>query len=120
MKIYGEGIYQNDRADLVGLAYINIAIERVEKGIEWLTTSESPCQHILAEIDILLMLGEKFPHDINIKLKKSKIQAWQKVFDDWLQRNQTKIPKRYQNSLKNDAEQLFQKLSKFGHSLEWL
>ena len=36
MKVYGTGIYENDRADLVGLAYLHFSISQIEDVIEWM------------------------------------------------------------------------------------
>lgn len=120
MKIYGEGIYQNERADLVGLTYISYAIERVDKTALWLRDTDSACQHLLAEIDILLLLANKFPHDVNVKLKKTKVKEWETLFFDWFEKNNAQIPKKYRESIKEQGVILFSELSKFGHSLDWL
>jgi hypothetical protein len=120
MKIYGEGVYQNERADLVGLGYIVYAIERVEDSIKWLGTSEDTLQFVLAELDMLITLGEKFPKDINVKLKKSRIKFWQECFYAWYEKNCMKIPKQYREATKKNADEIFSKLGKYGHSLDWL
>ena len=120
MKIYGNSVYENERADLVGLAYIEYSLNRVQQSVEWLKKSDDTCQYLLAEIDMLITLGDKFPKDINLKLKKSDVIVWKDVFYIWYDKNLKKIPSEYRISIKDNAENLFHKLEKFGHSLDWL
>ena len=44
MKIYGTGIYENDRADLVGLGYFHFSISKIEDTIEWMKETDEPAQ----------------------------------------------------------------------------
>ena len=72
MKIYGTGIYENDRADLVGLGYFHFSISKIEDTIEWMKETDESAQPLLAYLDMLLMIAEKFPDDANLKIKKTK------------------------------------------------
>ena len=59
MKVYGTGIYENDRADLVGLAYLHFSISQIEDVIEWMKDTDEPAQQLLGYLDMLLMIAKK-------------------------------------------------------------
>ena len=44
MKIYGTGIYENERADLVFIAYIDFSIKKIQEHIDWLKDTNEICQ----------------------------------------------------------------------------
>lgn len=120
MKIYGTGIYENDRADLVGLGYFHFSISKIEDTIEWMKETDEPAQPLLGYLDMLLMIAEKFPDDANLKIKKQRVTEWEMIFDEWFIRAEKKIQKKYRNSIKNDAKRLFEEVRKYGHSISWL
>ena len=86
MKVYGTGIYENDRADLVGLAYLHFSISQIEDVIEWMKGTDEPAQHLLGYLDMLLMIAKKFPDDANLKIKKQRVSEWQIIFNEWFVR----------------------------------
>ena len=72
MKVYGTGIYENDRADLAGLAYLYFSISQIEDVIEWMKGTDEPAQQLLGYLDTLLMIAKKFPDDTNLKIKNKE------------------------------------------------
>lgn len=40
MKLYGSGIYDNERADLIGIGYAEFAIQTVQEDIAWLKSTK--------------------------------------------------------------------------------
>jgi hypothetical protein len=120
MKIYGDGIYDNERADLVFIAYIEFSLKKIQEHIEWLENTNEICQAVLGYIDMLLFVSEKSPSDLTGRLKESEVAQWKNVFDDWFNRVEKKIPNEYKNSIRVNADILFDKLKENANSLEWL
>ena len=120
MKAYGTGIYENDRADLVGLAYLHFSISQIEDVIEWMKGTDEPAQQLFWYLDMLLMIAKKFPGDANLKIKKQRVSEWQIIFNEWFVRAEKKLQKKYRDSIKNDSEKLFEEIKKYGHSISWL
>ena len=120
MKVYGTGIYENDRADLAGLAYLHFSISQIEDVIEWMKGTDEPAQQLLGYLDMLLMIAKKFPDDANLKIKKQRVSEWQIIFNEWFVRTEKKLQKKYRDSIKNDSEKLFEEIKKYGHSISWL
>lgn len=120
MKVYGTGIYENDRADLVGLAYLHFSISQIEDVIEWMRGTDEPAQQLLGYLDMLLMIAKKFPDDAKLKIKKQRVSEWQIIFNEWFVRTEKKLQKKYRDSIKNDSEKLFEEIKKYGHSISWL
>ena len=82
--------------------------------------TDEPAQPLLAYLDMLLMIAEKFPNDANLKIKKQRVTEWEMIFDEWFIRAEKKIQKKYRDSIKNDAKRLFEEVRKYGHSISWL
>jgi len=57
MKVYGTGIYENDRADLVGLAYLHFSISQIEDVIEWMKGTDEPAHKEFLNGKLFLMNG---------------------------------------------------------------
>lgn len=72
MKVYGTGIYENDRADLVGLAYLHFSISQIEDVIEWMRGTDEPAQQLLGYLDMLLMIAKKISRRCQLENKKTK------------------------------------------------
>lgn len=120
MKIYGDGIYDNERADLVFIAYIEFSLNKIREHIEWLGNTNEICQSVLGYIDMLLLISEKSPSDLTGRLKESEVAQWKNVFDNWFNRVEGKIPKEYRHPIRVNADILFNKLKENANSLEWL
>lgn len=100
MKIYGDGIYDNERADLVFIAYIEFSLKKIQEHIEWLENTNEICQAVLGYIDMLLFVSEKSPSDLTGRLKESEVAQWKNVFYDWFNR----VEKKYQTNTKTPLE----------------
>jgi hypothetical protein len=116
MKLYGSGIYDNERADLTGIGYAEFAIQTVQEDIAWLKSTKEICQPVLASIDMLLLIAKKFPDDVYSRLSEKQIKEWNMVFDEWFNRVNKKIPEKYRQKIFDDAVLLFKKLEKYGNN----
>lgn len=116
MKLYGSGIYDNERADLIGIGYVEFAIQTVQEDIAWLKSTKEICQPVLASIDMLLLIAKKFPDDVYSRLSEKQIKEWNMIFDEWFNRVNKKIPEKYRQKIFDDAILLFKKLEKYGNN----
>jgi len=115
MKISSEAPDGNEAAELENAHYFNLAIEKIEESNEWLKKAEKPYQVMLVHLDILLMLSRKYKADANLSIKKDRVSEWKNTFDTWFTRCGHKIPSKYRNGIKENAEELFYELSEYGH-----
>ncbi len=120
MKIYGEGVFDNERADTVGISYIEFSKGQIEENIAWLADTNDTCQCVLGFLHILLDIGELFPNDLTSRVKQSEVDRWKDVFDAWYERVKKKIPTTYRETIRSDADRLFTDLRAKATSLEWL
>jgi len=116
MRLYGSGIYDNERADLVGIGYAEFAIQVIQEDTAWLKSTNEICQPLLANIDMLLMIAKKFPDDVYSRLPEKQIAAWKETFEDWFTRVNKKIPEKYRQKIYDDAATLFKRLEKYGNN----
>ena len=100
MKIYGTGIYENDRADLVGLSYLHFSISQIEDVIEWMKDTDESAQQLLGYLDMLLMIAEKFPDDANLKIKNKEFLNSKLFLMNGLQELKKSYKKNIVNQLK--------------------
>ena len=75
---------------------------------------------ILISLFILLLISEKSPSDLTSRLKESQVIQWRETFDNWFNRVEKKIPNEYRNSIRENANILFNKLIDNANTLEWL
>ena len=75
---------------------------------------------ILISLFILLLISEKAPSDLTSRLKESQVIQWRETFDNWFNRVEKKIPNEYRNSIRENANILFNKLIDNANTLEWL
>lgn len=115
MKIFSTAPEGNDMADLENARYINLALKQIEQNVEWLRTTNKPVQAVLTHIDILVMLANKFPVNANLLIRKHKVQEWKTVFNEWFDRCGNKIPAKYRDGIKANADELFAQLELYGH-----
>lgn len=118
MKVYGTGAFDNDRANLVGKSYIDLCFKQIKKDLEWLE-SDDKCQVLLADLDILLTLAQKFSDDVFVKLKKSMLKEWEDKYNTWFEKNQLKLPKEYREGIKQNAENIFKSLDEYATDISW-
>lgn len=119
MKIYGTKPEENEAAEMVFALYINLALEQINESNEWLKKAKEPYQVMLINIDILLMIANKFPVNANLLIKKYQIKEWKETFDEWFIRCGNKIPSKYRKGIKDNADELFERLENFGHNLRY-
>lgn len=119
MKIFGIKPEDNDMADLENTRYINLALSHIEENIKWLKTTSKPTQAVLTHIDILVMLAKRFPIDANLLIQKARVIEWEHIFSDWFERAKNKIPSKYRDGIKENADKLFTELKGFGNSLPY-
>lgn len=104
----------NELAEAAAVDHIKYSIKMLDDIDDWMQTAKSPAQPMLAVIDILLYVGEKYPYDFNLLLRKNKIEQWKTTFNQWFNKNK-KIPDDIKNDIKISADVLFEKLEKYGH-----
>ena len=115
MKIYNTAPDGNDMADMANARYFNLAIKQINENIEWLKTAKKPVQAVLAHIDILLLLSKKFPIDANLSIKIERVKDWKTTFYAWYERCNSKIPAKFREGIKQNADELFEELEQYGH-----
>lgn len=120
MKIYGTGTFDNQKADTATFPYIELALNNIHISLSDMDSSNCVSQSLLADIQILIRIIEIYPHNISGRLKKSEIDEWKKIFNQWFERVKNKIKKEYADSIIRDSERLFLELNKYAHDISWL
>lgn len=115
MKIYNTLPDGNDMADMASARYFNLSLKQIEENAEWLKNTNQPTQALLAHIEILTLLAKRFPVDANLCIRKDKIVEWKNIFDSWFARCSKKIPVNFREGIKNNGDELFKELEKYGH-----
>lgn len=99
MKIYGVGTFDNQKADMATLPYIGLALNNIHISLNEMSSSNCTLQTLLADIQILIKIIEIYPHNISGRLKKSDIDKWQNIFNQWFERVNCKIKKDYADNI---------------------
>ncbi len=115
MKIHSDKPEGNELAEAVGVDYIKFSISMMNDFNEWLKNSNKIAQPNLAIIDMIIILCKKYPVDANLLIKKDKVHEWKTVFYDWYDRVNSKIPIKYREGIKQNADELFAELEQYGH-----
>lgn len=115
MKIFSTAPEGNDIAQYVGVDYLKFSISLTKDVIEWMKNSNNISQPLLANIDLLTMIAKKYPADANLLIKRNEVQGWKKVFYDWFERCGNKIPVKFRDGIKANADELFKELEQYGH-----
>lgn len=110
LKIFSAAPNGNQAAELAHAHYINLAIEKIKKESERMKTTDMPVQIMLAHIDILLYLSDKFTEDANLLIQKNDVKDWRETFDEWFERASAKIPAKFRDGIKQSSVDLFNKL----------
>ncbi|MDM5248714.1 hypothetical protein [Lysinibacillus sp. G4S2] len=119
MRIFGTKPEDNDAAEKENARYIILAIEEINKSNEWLKNTDKPYQVMLTHIDILLMLARKFPVNANLLIKQYRTKEWKETFNEWFNRCEKKIPSKYREGIKANADELFTELEEYGNNLRY-
>lgn len=120
MRIYGIKPEENEMADRMPAGYVKLAQEYITKSNEWMKDSDKPYQSMLVNIEILLMLADRYPSTVNGLIKKAQIKEWQETFNEWFERCGKKIPTKHREGIRKSADDLFEKLGKYGNNIKWL
>lgn len=110
LKIFSTAPNGNQAADLAHAEYMNLAIKKLKEESERMKTTDKPIQIMLAHIDILLHLSNKFIADAHLLIKKKDAAEWKNTFDDWFARCGAKIPAKFRDGIKESADDLFARL----------
>ncbi len=115
MKIFDATPSGNEIAEYVGVDYIKFSLNLIEEIVKRLKTTRRTAQPLLAHIEILLIVSEKYVVDANLFILKERVQEWKEVFYKWYDRVNSKIPAKYRQGIKESADELFAELDKYGH-----
>ena len=115
MKIFSTASDGNEMAELESSRYINLALKQIEENIEWLKTAKKPVQAVLVHIEVLVSLSKRFTVNANLLIKKDKVQDWKVTFYAWYERCSGKIPAKFREGIKQNADELFAELEQYGH-----
>jgi len=113
MKYYGHLPFQNEGTDLEIAGYLNFAKAEIRKECDELKTSDRGFQTMLCHIEIMIMFADHsdaFDSDVSLSLDGEDIDGWQSTFEDWFVRCGSKIPKKYRDGFKENADKLFARL----------
>lgn len=115
MKIYSTKPEGNKMADLEPARYFNLAIEQIQEIEEWLKTSEDICQPLLVHIDAFVHFGKHYPEMAKRRVAKLNVNQIEQTFNDWYERVKAKIPAKFRDGIKQNADELFKELEQYGH-----
>ena len=112
-KIYNTAPSGNTAADLENARYMNLAIKTLKEESARLKTATIGVQIMLAHIEILLLLANKFVEDARLSIKKQDVSDWKTTFYEWFERCKSKIPTKFRDGIKQSADVLFDELESF-------
>lgn len=110
LKIYSDAPNGNQAADLEHAIYMNLAIKNLKEESERMKTLDQPIQIMLAHIDILLHISRKFMQDAHLLIKVGDVKDWKTTFNEWFERCKGKIPAKFRDGIKQNADELFAEL----------
>lgn len=110
LKIFSAAPNGNEAADLEHAQYLNLAIVKIKEESEYLKTSDQAAQTMLAHIDILLHLSNKFLKDARLLVKVDDVMEWKDTFYKWYEKCKGKIPAKFRDEIKQSADDLFNNL----------
>ena len=113
LKVYSAAPNGNEAADMTDALYMNLAVSSLNEEAERLKTADTAVQTMLAHIDILLYLAEKFPEGAELSIEKSDVKVWKTAFYEWYERCNAKIPSKFREGIKDSADELFSGLETF-------
>lgn len=110
LKIYSTAPNGNEAADMEDALYMNLAISKLKEESVRMKTADMPVQIMLAHIDILLHLSDKFIEGAHLSIKSKDVKDWKETFYDWFERCKAKIPAKFRDGIKQSADELFDRL----------
>lgn len=117
-RIFGPNINENDTAVNTGVDYLKFTRNSIEDICNWMVKKENFGLAILADIQILVFLCEKYSIDANLLIKKSQIARWEELYNLWLTKNEKKLPQEYKDTIKANGVDLFNKLNQYGNPFD--
>jgi hypothetical protein len=115
MKIFSSKPNGNEVAEYVGTDYLKFSIQMIEESTNWLKDAKIAAQPVLAHIEMLLMIAEKYRVDANLLIRKERVKEWKDIFYAWFDRCGGKIPAKFRDDIKQSADDLFAELDALGH-----
>ena len=115
MKIFSVAPNGNEVAEFVGTDYLKFSINMIEESVVWLQETKKIAQPVLAHIEMLLIVSKKYTVDANLLIKKDRVQEWKVIFYAWYERCSGKIPAKFREGIKQNADELFTELETYGH-----
>lgn len=115
MKVFSTAPDGNEAAEFEPARYFNLAKREIQKNIDWLKDANKPYQAVLVHVDILVYLSKKYPDTADSSIKEDKVIEWKSVFYAWYERCKSKIPKKFREGIKENADELFAELGNYGH-----
>ena len=111
-KVYGILPEENTMADIEPGRYFNFVFEHIKEAEEHLKNGErdNGLQFLLVNLEILLILSNRFPNVAARKIYLLKRKQLKETFDAWYERNAKKIPAKYREGVKESSERLFNAL----------
>lgn len=111
-KIYGIKPEENTCADLVPLGYLYQIMEQIKKIQSMMNEGEYDVgrQPLLVHIEIYLLLAKRFPNDASMSIAKMRRKSVKDTFESWWERNEKRIPKKYRDGIRQNANNLFEDL----------
>ena len=112
--IYGTGPFDNDWAFTeFGVVVLTIA-DRVDAEVSELRTKPLQAdQAVVAMVCSLRALGKVCPKGMSASLTPDRVKHWQKEFFAWYDEVKRKLPAKYREQIKADAEKEFAQLLKY-------
>ena len=117
-RIFGPNINENDTAVNTGVDYLKFTRNSIEDICDGMVKKENFGLAILADIQILVFLCEKYSIDANLLIKKSQIARWEELYNLWLTKNEKKLPQEYKDTIKANGVDLFNKLNQYGNPFD--
>ncbi len=111
-RVYGVNPENNTSADIVPDYYIYDIIRNIKEVQKKMDNgdSEEGRQTLLVHLDIYLTLAKKYPIKASATVGGLKRKGLKRSFDSWWERNEKKIPKKYREGIRQNADNLFKEL----------
>lgn len=111
-RVYGIRPEDNTGADIVPDSYFYRIIKNIQEvqnrmDEDGFTDGRQP---LLVHLDIYLTLAKKYPINASANVGGIKRKSLKRTFDVWWEKNEKKIPKKYREGVRKNADNLFQEL----------
>jgi hypothetical protein len=108
MSYWGSGPIDSDYAfDAVGV-YVLMIKDRMFQGAETVIQKAHPEQSIVASVQCLRLLAAQFPKCVMVHFGSKALQKAREEFGRWYELVQEKLPAKYREAVRTNAEAEFQ------------